>query len=131
MVSKQVQAYQNNSVNTASGPQLTLMLYNGCIKFIRQGMKALEEKNYEAKNTNLQKAQDIIQELMITLDKNVEISNQILPLYDFIYYQIQQGNIKNNMENLNTALEFVTEFRDTWKEAMKKEAKSYVQGAKV
>lgn len=131
MMSKQVQAYQNNAVNTASGPQLTLMLYNGCIKFIKQGIKALEEKNYEAKNTNLQKAQDIIQELMITLDKEVEISQQILPLYDFIYYQLQQGNIKNDVDSLQTALEFVTEFRDTWKEAMKKETKSYVQGAKV
>ena len=131
MMSKQVEAYQNNAVNTASGPQLTLMLYNGCIKFIKQGMKALEEKDYETKNTNLQKAQSIIQELMITLDRNVEISNQLLPLYEFIHYQLQQGNLKNDLSCLEEALEFVTEFRDTWKEVMKKEAKSYVQGAKV
>jgi len=131
MVSKQLQSYQNNSVNTASGPQLTLMLYNGCIKFINQSLKALEENNYEAKNKNLQKAQDIIRELMITLDPSVEISNQLMALYDYIYYNLQQGNINNDVAKINESLELVTEFRDTWKEAMKLEAGKYVQGAQV
>lgn len=131
MMAKQLQAYQNNAVTTASGPQLTLMLYNGCIKFIKQGMKALEEKNYEEKNNNIQRAQDIVQELMLTLNKEVEISKQMHSLYDFIYYQLQQGNIKNDKEKLESALEFITEFRDTWKEAMTKGAASYEQGAQI
>ena len=52
-VNKQYQAYQNNAVNTASGGQLTLMLYNGCIKFINQAIKDINEKNYEGKNQTL------------------------------------------------------------------------------
>ena len=131
MMTKQFQAYQNNSVSTASGPQLTMMLYNGCIKFINQAIKAINEKDYEAKNTNIQKAQDIIQELMLTLDQEVEISKQLLPLYEFIYYQLQQGNIKNDVSNLEEAQSFVTEFRDAWKDVMKQGSSSYVQGAKV
>lgn len=131
MMSKQLQSYQNNSVNTASGPQLTLMLYNGCIKFINQGIKALEDGNFEAKNVNLQKAQDIIRELMITLDPEVEISNQLMPLYDYIHFRLQEGNIKNDIEQIKEGLELVTEFRDTWREAMKLEADNYVQGAQV
>ncbi len=131
MMTKQFQAYQNNSVSTASGPQLTMMLYNGCIKFINQAIKAINEKDYEAKNTNIQKAQDIIQELMLTLDQEMEISKQLLPLYEFIYYQLQQGNIKNNVSNLEEAQTFVTEFRDAWKDVMKQGSSSYVQGAKV
>src|SRR5690625_1752176 len=107
------------------------MLYNGCIKFINQSLKALEENNYEAKNKNLQKAQDIIRELMITLDPSVEISNQLMALYDYIYYNLQQGNINNDVAKINESLELVTEFRDTWKEAMKLEAGKYVQGAQV
>src|SRR5690625_822360 len=95
MMTKQFQAYQDNSITTASGPQLTMMLYNGCIKFINQAIKAINEKDYETKNQNIQKAQDIIQELMLTLDQGMEISNQLLPLYEFIYFQLQQGNIKN------------------------------------
>lgn|SRR5690625_3570083 len=131
MMSKQLQSYQDNSVNTASGPQLTLMLYNGCIKFINQGIKALEEKNFEAKNVNLQKAQDIIRELMLTLDPEVEMSNQLMPLYDYIHFRLQEGNIKNDLEQIKEGLELVIEFRDTWREAMKLEADNYVQGAQV
>src|SRR5699024_8332518 len=105
MMSKQLQSYQDNSVNTASDPQLTLMLYNGCIKFINQGIKALETENYEAKNMNLQKAQDIIRELMITLDPEIEISNQLMPLYDYIHFRLQEGDIKNDVEQLKEGLE--------------------------
>lgn len=131
MMTKQFQAYQNNSVTTASGPQLTMMLYNGCIKFINQAIKAVNDKDYETKNTNIQKAQDIIQELMLTLDQEVEISKQLLPLYEFIYFQLQQGNIKNDVSYLEEAQTFVMEFRDTWKEVMKQGSSSYVQGAQV
>ena len=131
MMTKQFQTYQNNSVTTASGPQLTMMLYNGCIKFINQAIKAVNDKDYETKNTNIQKAQDIIQELMLTLDQEVEISKQLLPLYEFIYFQLQQGNIKNDVSYLEEAQTFVMEFRDTWKEVMKQGSSSYVQGAQV
>lgn len=64
---KPYQAYQNNAVNTASNGELTLMLYNGSIKFIRQAMKDIQGKDYEQKNIHIQKAQDIIQELMLRL----------------------------------------------------------------
>lgn len=131
-MSNKMQAYQANAVSTASGPQLTLMLYNGCVKFINQGLKALEEKDYEQKNINIQKAQDIIQELMLTLNKDIKISEQLLQLYDYIYYQLQQGNIKNDETLLKEAREFVIEFRDTWKEAMKNVASSkQIEGTNV
>jgi len=131
-INKRYQVYQNNAVNTASGEKLTLMLYNGCIKFINQAIKEIKESNFEAKNQHIQKAQDIIQELMLTLDKDVEISKQILPLYEYIHYQLQQGNIKNDLEHLQEALNYVTEFRDTWKEVMlKANTNKYAQGAKV
>src|SRR5699024_4666830 len=106
-------------------------LYNGCIKFINNGMKAVQEKDFESKNTNIQTAQDIIQELMLTLDQTVDISKQLLPLCEYISFQLQQGHIKNDVTFLEEALQYVTEFRDTWKEVMKKASPTYVQGAKV
>lgn len=131
MMNRQLETYQNNTVNTASGPQLTMMLYNGCIKFINQAIKSVNENDYEAKNTNIQKAQAIVQELMLTLDQSVEISKQLLPLYEYIHFQLQEGNIKNDVSHLEEALEFMTDFRNTWKEVMKKESSKYVQGAQV
>jgi len=117
---KAYQTYQNNAVNTASPGELTLMLYNGCIKFIKQSIKEMNEKDYEAKNKNIQKAQNIIHELMITLDKDVAISKQILPLYDFILFELREANTQNDVSKLESALEFVTEFRDTWKQVVLK-----------
>ncbi|WP_067727099.1 flagellar export chaperone FliS [Oceanobacillus damuensis] len=129
---KAYQTYQNNSVNTASGGELTLMLYNGCMKFIKQAIKDMDEKNYEAKNRNIQKAQNIIQELMITLDPNVEISKQILPLYEFMKYQLKEANIKNDSAKLQEVLVFVTDFRDTWKQVIiKNRQQQFSQGAHV
>lgn len=129
---KKYQAYQNNAVNTASGGELTLMLYNSCIKFIRQAIKDVAAEHYENKNTHIQKAQRIIQELMLTLDQEVDISKEILPLYDFMYYQLTEANINNETRKLEEVLELAIEFRDTWKDVLLKTRKqSPVQGAQV
>jgi len=129
---KAYEVYQNNAVNTASGGELTLMLYNGCMKFIKQAKKDMEEKNYEAKNNNIQKAQAIIQELMITLDPQYEISKQVMPLYEFMHHTLTQANIKNDQEKLDQVLEFVTEFRDTWKQViLETRKKQYAKSAQV
>ncbi|MEC5422853.1 flagellar export chaperone FliS [Virgibacillus sp. C22-A2] len=131
-LNKQYQTYQNNSVNTASGGELTLMLYNGCIKFIKQAIKDMNESNHEAKNTNIQKAQNIIQELMLTLDQEVEISGQLLPLYDYMHYQLKEGNVKNDVAILEEVLGFATDFRDTWKQViLKTRKKQFAQGERV
>lgn len=114
------QAYQNNAINTASSGELTLMLYNGCVKFIKRAMKDIEAKDYENKNKNIQKAQRIIQELMITLDPQVELSKQMLPLYDYMHHRLTEANIKNNNTYLKEVLEYVIEFRETWKQVLQK-----------
>lgn len=129
---KQYQAYQNNAVNTASGGELTLMLYNSCIKFIRQAIKDVEAKDFEKKNTHIQKAQRIIQELMLTLDQDIAISKEMLPLYDFMYFQLTEANVNNETKNLEVALSLAIDFRDTWKEVLLKTRKqSATQGAQV
>lgn len=131
-INKPYQTYRNNAVNTASSGELTLMLYNGCIKFIKQAMKDMENGEIEAKNTHIQKAQKIIQELMVTLDTNVGISQQIMPLYDYILQQLKEGNINHDVAFLEEALTYVTAFRDTWKQVIKQTRQArYVQGAQI
>lgn len=111
-------AYKQNSVTTASPGELTLMLYNGCLKFLTIAKKAMLDKNIEAKNTNLQKAQAIITELMVTLDMNVPISKEIQPLYDYMKRRLLEANIKNDPAIIDEVAGLVTEFRDTWKEVI-------------
>ncbi len=112
-------AYKQNSVTTASPGELTLMLYNGCLKFLTLAKKAMLDKDIQTKNTNLQKAQAIITELMVTLDMNVPISKEIQPLYDYMNRRLIEANIKNDPAMIDEVAGLMTEFRDTWKEVIR------------
>lgn len=118
------QAYQRNSVLTATPGKLTLMLYNGCIRFIRQARKAMDEKNYKEKNINLQKAQAIIRELMVTLDMRQPIAKNMMQLYDYFNRRLIEANVKNDPAILDEIEKLVSDFRDTWKQAMEKTQKA-------
>jgi len=113
------QAYKNNSVTTASPGELTLMLYNGCIKFLGKAKVAIHEKNIQEKNLNLQKAQRIIQELMSTLNMDIEISKSMLPMYEYMNHRLIEANIQNDSTLVSEVEGYVIEFRDTWKEVIK------------
>ena len=112
-------AYKQNSVTTASPGELTLMLYNGCLKFLTKAKKAIEDKNIEERNYNIQRAQAIIYELMSTLNMDIEISKEMLPLYDYMTRRLTDANVKNDIAIIEEVEGLVTEFRDTWKEVIK------------
>lgn len=112
-------AYKQNSFTTASPGELTLMLYNGCLKFLGKAKIAIEETNIQEKNIFLQKAQAIILELMSTLNMDYEISKQMLPLYEYMNRRLVEANIKNDPAIIEEVEGLVTEFRDTWKEVIK------------
>jgi len=111
-------AYKQNSVTTASPGELTLMLYNGCLKFLTKAKDAIEVKDVQEKNTNIQKAQAIINELMVTLKQDQPITQQMLPLYDFMNRRLIEANIKNDTAMIDEVIELTTEFRDTWKQVI-------------
>ena len=111
--------YKNQSINTSTPEELTLKLYEGCIKFINLAILGIEEKNIEKSNTNILKAQNIINELNLTLNMDYEISKNLRLLYDYLYRRLVEANIKKDKAILEEVKEFVVEFRDTWKQAMK------------
>ncbi|WP_438316124.1 flagellar export chaperone FliS [Sporosarcina sp. FA9] len=110
--------YQNNTVNTSTPGELTLMLYNGCMKFIEQAKRAMDDNNIEEKNKSVQKAQAIISELMLTLDSSYPISANMLVLYEFANSRLIDGNIKNDSALFEEASDIIKEFRDTWKQVI-------------
>lgn len=112
------QTYQQNSVMTASPQELTLMLYNGCLKFIKLAKRAMMENQIEDKNTNLIKAQNIIQEFRSTLEPDAEISANMEKLYEYTHSLLVAANMRNDLAALEEAEGYVTELRDTWKLAM-------------
>lgn len=111
-------AYKQNSYTTASPGELTLMLYNGCLKFLTKAKIAIDGKNIQDKNTNIQKAQAIIAELMSTLNMDIEISKQMLPLYEYMNRRLIEANIKNDTAIIDEVIGLTTEFRDTWKQVI-------------
>ena len=120
MVNSAAEAYKKQQIMTATPEALTLMLYNGCLKFIKEGADSLAEKNYEAANTSLQKAQNIISEFRVTLNMDYEISHQLMPLYNYAYDRLVEGNLDDNFDAIKEATDIITELRDAWAQAMKK-----------
>lgn len=110
--------YQQNQVNTASPAELTLMLYNGALRFLKQTKAALAERKLEQAHQYNIRVQDIIRELMITLDRSYPVAEQMLVLYDYVNRRMIEANIQKDISILDEVEGYLVQFRDTWKEAM-------------
>lgn len=111
-------AYLNNKVMTATPSELTLMLYDGSIKFCNIAMAAIEEKDNAKANTNIIKAERIILELRASLDPKYEVSENLDKIYEYIYSRLIEANTKKDSAILEEVLGHLRELRDTWKEAI-------------
>jgi flagellar protein FliS len=120
MVNNAAEAYKRQQIMTATPEALTLMLYNGCLKFIDEGIQSVKDEKWEDANTSLQKAQNIISEFRITLDMDYDISKQLMPLYNYTYDRLVEGNMKSDVTMLEEARGIIKELRDAWAQAMKK-----------
>lgn len=112
-------AYQNNKVKTASPAELTLMLYEGAIKFCNIAADGITEKDISKANTNIIKAEKIITHLRATLDFKYPVAQEFDNVYDYLYDRLLFANIRKNKEALEEVLDHLREMRDTWKEVMK------------
>ncbi len=113
-------AYRTNSAMTASPQELTLMLYNGAIKFCNLAIEGIENRDMQSAHKYNLRAQDIINELKITLDHKYEIAKEMDVLYTYILELLRDGNIQKDTQKIADAKRFITEFRDTWQEVIKK-----------
>ncbi len=113
------QQYQQNSIKSAGKDQLTLMLYDGAAKFIKQGIKGIEEKDIQLAHYSIVKAQEIIAHLDDTLDKQYELSGSLALLYDYISRRLIEANMKKDRDILGEVLDLTSQLRDTWNEALK------------
>ena len=111
--------YQGAAIKTASPAELTLMLYNGAIKFCNQAAIAIEEKDIMKAHTNLIKAQNIIWELQGTLDFKYNIANDFDLIYKRILNNLLLANTRKDLDKLNEALDDIRSVRDVWAEVMK------------
>jgi len=106
-------------VFSATKEELTLMLYEGALRFANQAEIALEKKEYQKANDLIIRVQDIIREFQITLRNEYEISKNFHQLYEYIFRLLIDANISKDTKPLEEAKGYIREFRDLWKEAMK------------
>lgn len=120
-VNNPYQQYTQNKVFTATPGELTLMLYDGILKFCKHAKHHLEQNKPMEANDALIRAQDIIRELKYSLDKQYEVSDQLEKLYDFMLGHLIDANIRKDSKYIDDVLGLAQELHDTWKEAIRLE----------
>ena len=112
--------YQRNKILTASPAEITLMLYEGAIKFCNIAIMAIEQNDIEKAHTNIMKTQRIIEEFRNTLDRKYEVAEDFDRIYVYVLRRLFEANIAKDKEILEEVNTHLRSLRDTWKEVMKR-----------
>lgn len=111
--------YAREKIMNASPAQLTLMLYDGAIKFCNIAVVAIEKNDIEKAHVNIVKAENIIAEFRATLNFKYPVAQDFENVYAYIAKRLVEANIKKDAEIIEEVLEHLREMRNTWEEVMK------------
>lgn len=112
--------YQNNKIMTATPAELTLMLYEGAIKFCNISIMAIEQKDIEKAHNNITRVERIIDYFRQTLDMSYAVSEDFERIYTYLSRRLVEANMKKDKEILEEVNEHLHSMRDTWKEVLEK-----------
>lgn len=118
-LNKAYNQYKQNSIYTSTPEELTLMLYNGLIKFTMQAQAGIEDKDIEKASNSILRAQEIVLHFRATLDMKYEVAQSLDTLYEYMYRRLVETNIKKDQQILAEILGMAKELRNTWGQAMK------------
>ena len=119
LVNQGYAAYANNKIMTASPAELTLMLYEGAIKFCNIAITGVEEKSIQKAHDNIMKTERIIEELQSTLDHKYPVAKDFDEVYSYLLRRLREANMKKDKDILEEILKHLRTMRDTWKEVMR------------
>lgn len=111
--------YKNSKVLTASPAELTLMLYEGAIKFCNVAIIGLEQGDIEKTHKNIVKVERIIDEFRNTLDRKYPVAEHFDRIYVYLLQRLFEANIHKDKEILEEVLTHLRSMRDTWIGVMK------------
>ncbi len=112
------QIYGQNKIATATPAELTLMLYEGAIKFCNKAIEAVNKQEVEKAYENIVKVENIIVEFKSTLNHNYEVAKDFDIVYDYIYDRLVAANMSKDPEILEEVLTQLRDMRDNWKTIM-------------
>lgn len=113
-------AYANNKVMTASKGELTLMLYDGAIKFCNKAIIAIDKHKIEEAHVNIVKVENIIEEFQATLNYKYPVAKDFNNVYQYLQNRLRQANLRKDKKILEEVLKHLRTMRDTWKDVMQK-----------
>ena len=115
-----VKQYQKSSIETASREQILIMLYDGAIQFLNKAKVAMQNKQIEQTHNNLMGAQNIIQEFINSLDREVapQLAENLTSLYEYFIRRLIHANIKREMEPIDEVLKYLKSLKATWEKAI-------------
>ena len=121
--------YLKQEVMTASPAELVAMLYSACIKNLKLAVMASEDtRDICAINNYLIKAQKVIIELMNSLDMNIELSGQLLNVYEFMLKELRSANVKKDLSNIEPITTMLESMRETWYSVAQQQRRSMAEG---
>lgn len=112
-------AYANSKIMTASPAELTLMLYEGAIKFCNRAIMSVEKNEIENAHNNIMRVERIIEEFQSTLDYQYPIAEDFNNVYKYLMERLVEANMKKDKEILEEVLGHLRVMCDTWKEVMR------------
>ncbi len=123
-------AYRETRIRTASQGQLVIMLYDEAVKQLDRGLELLalnsqgkrDPSRIEQINKAIVKAQEIITELMVSLDfeQGGEIANNLFSLYTWFNRELLEANLAQNGDRIRVVRNMVDELRGAWHEVVAK-----------
>ena len=111
-----VKQYQKSSIETASKEQLLIMLYDGAIQFLNKAKADIENKRIENAHNNLISAQNIIQEFIDSMDREVapQLAQNLISLYEYFIRRLIHANVKKDIKPIDEVLSYLKSLKETW-----------------
>lgn len=121
MASSGHNAYRTNAIETASPEQLTLMCYDGALRFMRRALRSLDGGDLADASYTVGRAQAIVNELNVTLDMEAggEIATNLRSLYLFVNRHLAESLVTTEAKKVSEAITIIEELRSAWAESMK------------
>lgn len=118
--------YKRTEINTANQGKLIVMLYDGAIKFLNIAVENMDPRTYDVVNNNIIKAQDIITELLLSLNmkEGGEIAKNLTSLYVYFKRRLLEANIQKSAEIIKEVLVLLKDLRDAWDKISAKETRN-------
>ena len=120
---KQHNQYNQVQIKTANKGKLIVMLYQGAIRFMNRALLLLEKKDMEGKGNALIRAQDIILELLYSLDQGLldqddELSLNLRRLYLYSYRRLVHANVHMDTEAIEEVVTLMQNLLQAWEQVI-------------